>query len=106
MGYNGLDISRIAIGSGCGFMMLNNYEYDGLHRITAMKNIFFGQQPYPDAFSTTYSYDPAGNIQTLTRRGIIDMGAGNAPQSDFIDDLRFPLAQSLPPQKNKKTNRW
>lgn len=38
----------------CGGMMRNQCEYDGLHRITAMKNVLFGPKPYPDAFSNTY----------------------------------------------------
>ncbi len=93
MRYDGLDIQQITIGSACGFMMRNLYEYDGLHRITAMNNVFFGPTPYPDAFSTTYSYDKAGNIQQLMRRGIIGMD-GSTPQLDTIDLLQYTYAGS------------
>ncbi len=92
MRYDGLDINQITIGSACGFMMRNQYEYDGLHRLTKTNNVFFGADPYPDAFSNTYSYDKAGNIQQLMRRGIIDMGPGNVPQSDTIDLLQYTYA--------------
>ncbi|NUO03508.1 MAG: hypothetical protein HUU01_23080, partial [Saprospiraceae bacterium] len=93
MRYDGLDINQITMGSGCGVMMRNNYEYDGLHRITAMKNVLFGPTPFPDAFSNTYSYDKAGNIQQLMRRGIVGM-SGSTPESDTIDLLQYTYAGS------------
>jgi len=93
MRYNSLDIQHISVGSGCGFKMRNIYEYDGLHRITAMKNVLFGPTPFPDAFSNTYSYDKAGNIQQLMRRGIVGM-SGSTPESDTIELLDYTYAGS------------
>jgi len=71
--------------------MRNIYEYDGLHRITAMNNVLFGPTPFPDAFSNTYSYDRAGNIKQLMRRGIVGM-SGRTPESDTIDLLDYTYA--------------
>ncbi|MFM9947471.1 MAG: hypothetical protein ACKV1O_05990 [Saprospiraceae bacterium] len=62
-----------------------------------MNNVLFGPTPKPDAFSTTYNYDEAGNIQQLTRRGLIGTGAINTLQSDIIDQLtRMRAAAGCP----------
>lgn len=57
-----------------------------------MDNVLFGPDPHPDAFSTTYSYDAAGNIRQLMRRGLI--GTGQTLQSDTIDLLDYTYAGS------------
>jgi len=52
-----------------------NYDYDQIGRLTKSQNYDFGTrfseaQPYiSDEFSSSYTYDPNGNIQTLYRTG-------------------------------------
>lgn len=90
MEYDGLDMSQIEIGSECFYgRMINNYTYDGLHRVTAMDNILFTPDPIGQAFSTVYSYDPAGNIQTLKRNGFVGLNQQGEPQFGLIDDLVY-----------------
>ncbi|HRJ15143.1 MAG TPA: hypothetical protein PLI34_09135, partial [Saprospiraceae bacterium] len=68
MRYSGLDIANITLGSSCDARLVNNYSYDALHRITAMHNSLIRPGLAADnAYSTSYSYDRAGNIQRLTR---------------------------------------
>ncbi|HRD82028.1 MAG TPA: hypothetical protein PLL53_14820, partial [Saprospiraceae bacterium] len=75
---------------------MNNYSYDALHRITAMRNTLLRPgMPAENAYSTSYSYDPAGNIQRLSRRGFVGM-SGNAPVYDLIDDLHYSYAGANP----------
>jgi len=96
MRYSGLDIANITLGSSCDARLVNNYSYDALHRITAMHNSLIRPGLDADnAYSTSYSYDPAGNIQRLSRRGFVGM-SGNAPVYDLIDDLHYSYAGANP----------
>jgi len=100
MRYNGLDIANITLGSSCDARLVNNYSYDALHRITAMHNTLQRPGlPAEDAYSTSYSYDRAGNIQRLSRRGFVGM-SGNTPVYDLIDDLHYSYAPGANPVLN------
>jgi RHS repeat-associated protein len=96
MRYSGLDIANITLGSSCDARLVNNYSYDALHRITAMHNSLIRPGLAADnAYSTSYSYDPAGNIQHLSRRGFVGM-SGATPVYDLIDDLHYSYANANP----------
>jgi len=96
MRYNGLDIANITLSSTCGARLVNNYTYDAMHRITAMHNTLIRPDVAAEnAYSTSYSYDRAGNIQHLTRRGFVGMN-GATPVYDLIDDLHYAYAGQAP----------
>lgn len=87
--YDGIDIDQIDMSLDCNLGMLRNvYAYDGDHRILEQANTLLGTVHIPDAYSTSYTYDPAGNIQTLNRRGFTGM-LGNAMQFNDIDSLAY-----------------
>ena len=91
IGYDGLDISDITYSGDC-YMGSSRYEfrYDGDHRISIATHEIFGDHPVIDGYATTYSYDPAGNILSLDRRGRIDNT--NLPETavyDQIDKLTY-----------------
>ncbi|MEM9820311.1 MAG: RHS repeat-associated core domain-containing protein [Bacteroidota bacterium] len=93
MTYDGLDISQIQLGSGCqANKMVNDYSYDANHRITSMANTFFNPDA-TNAYSTTYSYDLAGNIKTLTRNGLIETTADEMIFGN-IDNLKYSYTKS------------
>ena len=53
-----------------------------------MQSDLHRQQVISDAFSTSYDYDPAGNLQQLTRRGYV-------PETDSyeaIDRLKYGVS--------------
>ncbi|MFZ2900958.1 MAG: hypothetical protein WA004_20160, partial [Saprospiraceae bacterium] len=85
--YNGLDISRIEIGSDCSLgYMRNDFSYDANHRVTGMLNTFFNPDPIAGRYNTSYKYDAAGNITRLNRYGLIDASAGQYTYG-LIDSL-------------------
>lgn len=88
MTYDGLDIAQIEIGSECSYgRMINNYRYDPLHRVINMDNILFTPDPYSDAFSTSYTYDKAGNILSLSRNGFVGL------DSTTMEPIYVPIDQ-------------
>ena len=71
--FDGLDIQSIEVAGDCAAgSMKYTYGYDLDHRVTSATHEILGANPVSNAYSTTYGYDPAGNIQNLTRRGRID----------------------------------
>jgi RHS repeat-associated protein len=88
--YEGLDIKMIELGADCSVgYMRNIFSYDGNHRVTEMKNIFYNPLPVFDSYNTSYSYDLAGNINTITRNGLVDFDVNQNPIFGPIDDLVF-----------------
>jgi hypothetical protein len=84
--YNGLDISRIdQIGSCTAGLIRNRYAYDADHRLTKVDNILFNPYEQKDAFSSSYSYDPAGNLISLKRNGWRDA----VQDYVLIDDISY-----------------
>ncbi len=84
--YNGLDIAMIEmLGSCSAGLIRNQYQYDGDHRVTKVDNTLWAPHKIEDAFSSSYSYDPAGNILSLQRNGWV------ALDEEFrkIDDLIY-----------------
>ncbi|MGE8426297.1 MAG: RHS repeat-associated core domain-containing protein [Sphingobacterium sp.] len=92
--YNG-NIVRQATATVGSPNMVRDYTYDQLHRIKKTEyslydNITMAMTSMVDAYKNTYSYDPDGNIQTLTRND----GAGNP-----LDNLSYHY---LSPTQNNK----
>jgi RHS repeat-associated protein len=84
--YNGLDISRIdQIGSCTAGLIRNRYSYDANHRLTQVDNTLFNPYETKDAFSASYSYDPAGNLISLKRNGWRDA----VQDYVLIDDISY-----------------
>jgi RHS repeat-associated protein len=84
--YNGLDISRIdQIGSCTAGLIRNRYSYDADHRLTQVDNTLFNPYEVEDAFSASYSYDPAGNLISLKRNGWRDA----VQDYVLIDDISY-----------------
>ena len=84
--YDGLDITMIEmIGSCSAGLIRNHYRYDGDHRLTQVRNTLFAPHKIDDAFTSSYTYDAAGNILSLQRNGWV------AAHQDFtlIDDLSY-----------------
>ena len=84
--YDGLDISNIDMMGSCSAGLIKNrYRYDADHRVTQVDNTLFTPQMIEGAFSSSYTYDPAGNIKTLKRNGWVEH------YEDFraIDDLTY-----------------
>ncbi|MEM6966714.1 MAG: RHS repeat domain-containing protein, partial [Bacteroidota bacterium] len=69
--YSGLDISMIEMAGSCAFGLIKNqYVYDADHRLKEVHNsLFRSGVKEGGALFTSYTYDLAGNIQTLKRRG-------------------------------------
>lgn len=68
--YDGLDISLIEMAGSCtAGLVINHYSYDADHRLTNVHNELFNPEKIAGALSTSYTYDPAGNIMTLKRNG-------------------------------------
>ena len=89
--YSGIDISRIEYASDCQTgIFRNDYIYDGDHRIKQQINTIFGDQQISDAYSTSYTYDLAGNILSLNRNGWIDLQS-SIPIFGAIDQLAYDL---------------
>jgi RHS repeat-associated protein len=92
--YNG-NIVRQATATASSNNMVRDYNYDQLHRIRKTEyslydNITMAMTSMVNAYKNTYSYDPDGNIQTLTRND----GAGNP-----LDNLSYHY---LSPSQNNK----
>ena len=86
--YDGLDISLIEmVGSCTAGLIKNHYSYDGDHRLTAVQNELFNPEKIKGAFSTSYSYDEAGNIMTLMRNGWV--GGAEQPRFMEIDNMKY-----------------
>jgi RHS repeat-associated protein len=91
MTYNKLDISSITYSGDC-FMGQTKYDfgYDYNHRLISADHDLFGSYAYTGGYSTSYTYDPAGNLLTLNRNGRYDQP--NLPESatyDQIDKLTY-----------------
>jgi RHS repeat-associated protein len=100
--FSGLDISRIEIGSDCitGFMA-NDYTYDSNHRLTQMDNTLYNPSPQTGSYSTQYTYDDAGNILTLKRRGLVPP-LSSPPVYGAIDELTYSYNDPLNPQEKSR----
>ena len=61
-----------------------------------MKNAIFEPERKNDRYSTAYTYDQAGNIITLTRRGMTTPPGSNDPQYGLIDNLLYEYDISNP----------
>lgn len=82
--YDGIDINQIDMSLDCNLgLVRNDYTYDGDHRITQQANTLLGTIKIPDAYSTSYGYDAAGNIQTLNRRGFTGMDGNDMLFNDI-----------------------
>ena len=84
--YDGLDVEKIEmIGSCSAGLIINRYKYDADHRVKEVHNTLFTPEKIDDAFSTSYTYDLAGNILSLKRNGWVK------EYGDFkmIDDLEY-----------------
>ncbi len=95
--YTGLDITRIDYSGSCDLgLMRNEYTYDANHRVVLMENELFGSNPVAGAYNTSYSYDLAGNILSLTRNGLVGIDATSGMgQYAPIDDLSYSYEGGL-----------
>jgi len=92
--YDGLDISLIEMIGNCSAgLMRNHYDYDADHRLKEVKSDLYNPYLVPDAFSSTYSYDLAGNIQSITRNGW-DFDTENFLEIDKLDFNYVPINTS------------
>ena len=73
--YSGLDIQNIEYLVSCDETIGYNYTYDKDHRITTMR------EQVGDAYSMDATYDEAGNIQTLKRKGLLQYGQDGVPNT-------------------------
>jgi len=71
--YDNMDISAIDYAGDC-FMGKTHYDfkYDFNYRLITADHFLFGENSVTDGYSTAYTYDPAGNILTLSRNGRYD----------------------------------
>ena len=90
MTYDGINISRIQIGSDCESGLFRwDYTYDPLHRLKIANHTQFQfPETYSDRYSTNYTYDDAGNIQSLNRNGVTHLN-GSEPVYGQIDNLVY-----------------
>jgi RHS repeat-associated protein len=61
------------------------HSYDADHRLTQVDNTLFNPYETKDAFSASYSYDPAGNLISLKRNGWRDA----VQDYVLIDDISY-----------------
>ena len=84
--YDGINISHIDYQSDCALGQLSfDFEYDGDHRIL---NSLTNPQANEE-YDATFSYDAAGNIQSITRDGFISVEQNAPPVFGAIDQLAF-----------------
>lgn len=94
--YSGIDISRIEYSSDCGTgKMRNDFTYDADHRVTMMDNAVFNPDRQDDWYTSSFTYDPAGNILTLKRNGMFTAPTGQVAYVP-IDDLYYHYNTGVP----------
>ena len=81
--YNG-NISGLDWKAGSGNNRGYDFTYDGLSRLINAQ--YLENNVESDHFSTSYSYDKQGNLLTLSRRGVVEIG-----EYGSLDSLHFTL---------------
>jgi RHS repeat-associated protein len=81
--------------------MANDYTYDANHRLTQMDNTLYNPSPQTGSYSTQYTYDDAGNILTLKRRGLVPP-LSSPPVYGAIDELTYSYNDPLNPQEKSR----
>ncbi len=94
--FDGLNISQIEYYNGCTpGRIKNKYLYDADHRLIQTTNFMYTPTRVQDNYSSSYSYDLAGNLLTLTRNGFLGMDANNEPTYGLIDQLIYDYDDDL-----------
>jgi hypothetical protein len=73
----------------------NSYLYDADHRLRQTTNFMYTPTRVKDNYSSSYSYDMAGNLTSLTRNGFLGMDINNDPTYGVIDLLIYTYNPDL-----------